>query len=255
MKKHYHAIYLSPHFDDAILSCGGRVSQLCRQKVSVLIVTLAAGAPPDRLSTLAKTLHHDWDKTASLSDRRQEDITACQQLGADWLHVPVPDALYRLNPQTQQPLYTSLEELFLTPSSVDDVAKRWTEVLRSLPAADAIFSPLGIGNHVDHRLVRQAAMSTFDHQVLYYYEDFPYCHRFGAVLRATWPRWHWKQTLFPLSSEDLEARIAAMQCYESQIDMLDGGQGRFGQKIKGYVKRIGGERVWQQRISISTTKG
>ncbi|MGH2521295.1 MAG: PIG-L deacetylase family protein, partial [Anaerolineales bacterium] len=51
-------LYLSPHFDDAALSCGGTIHQQTRQGERAVVVTVCAGdSPPGPLSAFAQTLH------------------------------------------------------------------------------------------------------------------------------------------------------------------------------------------------------
>ena len=42
MKKHYNAVFISPHIDDAIFSCGGTIAQLAHQG-NVLILNIFTG--------------------------------------------------------------------------------------------------------------------------------------------------------------------------------------------------------------------
>ena len=39
-------LYLSPHFDDAALSCGGQIATFTAAGQSVLVVTITGGDPP-----------------------------------------------------------------------------------------------------------------------------------------------------------------------------------------------------------------
>ena len=39
----YHAIYLAPHLDDAVLSCGGQIFERTARGENVLVVTVMAG--------------------------------------------------------------------------------------------------------------------------------------------------------------------------------------------------------------------
>ena len=43
-------LYLSPHFDDAALSCGGQIATWTAAGQSVLVVTITGGDPLDALS-------------------------------------------------------------------------------------------------------------------------------------------------------------------------------------------------------------
>jgi hypothetical protein len=53
-----------------------------------------------------------------------------------------------------------------------------------------------------------------------YYEDYPYAARPGT-LEAALGEGQWQAELVPLSPEALEAKIAAIACYDSQFTSLD----------------------------------
>ena len=62
MKPYYDYIYLSPHLDDAVLSCAGQICQFVQAGRSVLIITIMAGdAPAADLSPFARSLHERWE--------------------------------------------------------------------------------------------------------------------------------------------------------------------------------------------------
>lgn len=245
IKSSYNAIYLSPHFDDAVLSCGGQIAARTRNGESVLIVTLTAGEPEGGLSPVAQELHNGWQREDVLSARREEDRMACRALGADWLHVAVPDGIYRRHPQTGSPLYPSLHCLFKKSHPDDGAESCWIETLQGLPTAQLVMAPLAVGGHADHRLARSAAEGVFG-QSLWYYEDFPYAKKWGAVPKTIWPPWHWRSQTIQLAPDDLNARCKAAAIYTSQIAMLQGNRA-FHQKVERYVRKIGGERIWQKR--------
>ena len=88
-------IYLSPHLDDAVLSCGGRISQQTARGEKVLVVTVCAGDPPPApLSEFAQALHIRWALPFHpVAARRDEDEAALAVLGASALHLPLPDCI------------------------------------------------------------------------------------------------------------------------------------------------------------------
>ncbi|MRR32548.1 PIG-L family deacetylase, partial [bacterium] len=99
-------IYLSPHLDDAVLSCGGMIAEQASGGDSIQIWTICAGAPPaGRLSPFARKLHQRWGTGRdAIKVRRLEDRAACQRLGAVSRHFPIPDCIYRQDPITGRPL-------------------------------------------------------------------------------------------------------------------------------------------------------
>ena len=102
----YAAIYLAPHLDDAALSCGGQIARRTRAGERILIVTVMAGDPPtDVENDYIRSLHARWDlERDAAAQRRAEDSAACRILGADHLHWPIADCIYRLDPATGRPL-------------------------------------------------------------------------------------------------------------------------------------------------------
>ena len=47
----YDTIFLAPHLDDVVLSCGGQIFLETEAGNSVLVVTIMAGDPPQRTLT------------------------------------------------------------------------------------------------------------------------------------------------------------------------------------------------------------
>ena len=57
-----HWIFLSPHYDDAALSCGGIIWEAVRRGAQVSIWTVCAATPPTgQLSPFAEELHARWE--------------------------------------------------------------------------------------------------------------------------------------------------------------------------------------------------
>lgn len=258
LRPHYDAIYLSPHLDDAALSCGGQIFLRTAAGQSVLVVTITAGDPPlASVSDYAQSLHERWAlATGAVAARRAEDLAACRRLGADALHWDVPDCIYRLHPVTGQPFYRSDVDIFdcLHPEEiglVDDLADR----MRGLPPAGRIVAPLTAdhrvnaehaGRHVDHQLTRRAAERAFGDR-LWYYEDYPYAQEPGAldgVLSARAGEWQAEVT--PLTADALAAKIEAILAFRSQLSTFWRNRAELEQQVVGYSERVGGERVWWQ---------
>ena len=50
-----HHLFLSPHYDDAVYSCGGTLASLTTAGENVTVLTVCAGSPPsDELSWFAE---------------------------------------------------------------------------------------------------------------------------------------------------------------------------------------------------------
>jgi LmbE family N-acetylglucosaminyl deacetylase len=249
MHNRYHAIYLSPHLDDAALSCGGQIFQRTRAGEQVLIVTITAGDPPPTgVSAYAQSLHDRWqlvsDATAA---RRAEDLAAARLLGADALHGALPDCIYRFHPETQQPLYRSDDDIFGevhgAEAPVVDQLATW---LATLPPHGELFAPLAAGHHVDHQLTRRAAERAFG-EGLRYYEDYPYAQQPGAVARMLPPGAEgWQAETIPLTGEALAAKFQAILAFASQFSTFWRDVAEMEQQVGGYAASVGGERVWRR---------
>lgn len=216
----YNHIYLSPHLDDAVLSCGGAILLARQRGERVLVVTLctAAPAPEGPFSTLAREFHHHWGLQPEqvVAARLREDAAAMERLGADFLWAGFLDAIYRA-----PDAYTSRESLFGTPTPGDPLLSELTHFIAALrgraPHA-TMHTPLGVGFHVDHQITHEATMAGGENVL--FYEDFPYSAYPGAVQRRLSALRHiFTPNLQPIDTV-LEAKIEAIAAYASQLDEL-----------------------------------
>ncbi len=256
----YDAIYLSPHLDDATLSCGGQIYRFTRSGQRVLVVTFMTGAPEEgELSAAAVELHGLWGFGPEqgvgpvLETRCREDEEACRTLGAEHLHAGLIDALYRRRPGSGAPLYSTVKSIFRSPKPADEAQLEVVaKVVAELPEASRVCAPFGIGSHVDHVLVRRAAERVHGRD-LEYYEDYPYAHSRKARWKAFgWrsPRgedgraFRWESRTWTLGHDAIEAKCRAVRRYSSQIGALFKDEDEMEHKVRVYARRVGGERVW-----------
>lgn len=225
-------IYLSPHFDDVVLSCGGQIAErrMAQQPVSVAIVF--GGEPNyERLSPFARKLHsrpHATDKF--VSQRWQEEQRALSILQATPRPGSFLDCIYRKDETGSRWLYTSEEALFgeIDPAEEEDLVMEVTQAIASLapkPEHCTLYAPLAIGNHVDHQVVHRAArhLQQADYHVRYY-EDYPYVVREPNGLTSALNRWsggnNWNSGYVLLSDTSLRRKIEAIKSYRSQHAVL-----------------------------------
>ena len=259
MIRDFDFLYLSPHLDDAALSCGGQIAQQTAAGRSVLIATLMAGEPPDHhFSAFAQGQHTRWHlETGTVARRRAEDAAACEILGADFRHLDVPDCIYRRDPQSGETYYNSDEDLFgrVHPQE-EGLIGRLQDLFTELPTARQVIAPLTAGNHVDHQLTRLAA-ERFWGNTLLYYEDYPYVREEQLLAAAVAPTGAatWTPREIPLTRIDLQRKIAAIAAYHSQVDMFFEDTADLERQITAYAKRVGGERLWHKKMSASGEKG
>ncbi len=244
MGESWNAVYLSPHLDDAALSCGGQISARARAGERVLVLTLfTADEPAGGGSDLIETLHGLFGLEGGVvAHRRREDIAACEALGAELRHVPLPEAIYRIDSEGSY-LYTAIRAIFSTPSPADSrTVEALTGVMAEFADVPEVFAPLGVGGHVDHVLTRSAAELSFGR--LSYYEEIPYVETWGALRRALGRRADWRPAVVGFDDVDLDAKIDACLAYGSQIEGLYRTPERLEAALRKRTRKLGGERLW-----------
>jgi LmbE family N-acetylglucosaminyl deacetylase len=244
----YDEIYLSPHLDDAALSCGGRIAKLARNGQKVLVVTVTAGDPlAGPLSRLARVAHRYWSlPEGAVGIRRAEDAEACTALGIQWLHWPLPDCIYLRDRSTGRNLYGTNAEIYgpIHPADAGRAAAL-QQLMGRLPPAVHVLAPLAIGNHVDHQLTRLAAERTW-RKSLSYYEDYPYSASSTAAPFFAEFDEHWSTEVYWLSEAHLEAKVSAIAKYVSQVPALFGNTGAMKSLMIARADALGGERYWRR---------
>lgn len=245
VSRYYDTIYLSPHLDDAVLSCGGQIWQATADQQSVLIITIMAGdAPVTAVSTFAQQQHQNWNLLSeAVAQRRAEDVVACSLVGADYWHWQIPDCIYRTHPQTGAALYNTNADIFGAVHPAEyGLIEALAVQLAALPAYGRIFAPLTVGNHVDHQLTRLAAERCLGNG-LHYYEDYPYVQRLGGVGTVLGPDdGLWQMGVVPLTTAVLQRKIEAIAAYGSQVGGLFNG--RMAQDVAAHTAAVGGERIY-----------
>ena len=233
-------VYLSPHLDDAVLSCGGLLWEQSQAGHSVFVWTICAGDPPDTgISPFAESLHGRWETGSQAGAiRRQEDIAACQLIGASYHHFSIPDCIYRTSPQSNTYPYSSEAAIFgpLHPDEWGLIKQISAEIKEHLPENAQLVCPYSYGGHVDHQLTRAAAELLGI--PIWYYPDYPY----AAELDLTPNTAHSNIEIVqhPISDGGLQVWIDAVARYKSQISTFWPTENAMHTAITKYVRSIGG---------------
>jgi LmbE family N-acetylglucosaminyl deacetylase len=230
-------VYLSPHLDDAVFSCGGLIARQVADGDLVTVITICAGDPPaGSLSEFAQSLQERWGET--ITSRRSEDRMACGRLDASVHHLDIPDAIFRQAPNGEF-LYTSEADIFgpLHPSEDALVTHLATILPEVIPADARVYSPQAIGGHVDHRLVRLAA-EQIDLPLDYYY-DLPYAAR-GGELPSDMPFISGRRIKITLSGSEIDEWTAAVAAYRSQLSTFWANERAIFEELTRYHDDVGG---------------
>jgi len=185
-----------------------------------------------------------------MAARRLEDERYAYFAEASVVFLDLPDAVFRG--------YEGDDQLLGVPRTDDrnpaDILRR--EIARLEP--QKVYFPLGIGNHVDHQLVRDAGMAMLGDGrrwvmpgpewagIVTFYEDFPYAwwREFSrledlpphALARlpadvSLWPE-------YANVSDQLERKITGLTIYSSQIDRLFGGGGEMAKAVRTFATKV-----------------
>jgi LmbE family N-acetylglucosaminyl deacetylase len=236
-------IIISPHFDDAVLSCGGLISDAARRGTPVEIWTICAGYPePGPLSELATRIHAEWgtdDARQTVDLRRAEDHAAAARVGAAARHFSVPDCIYRRD-SAGAFLYT--DDVFDPPHPADAGLPEQIGLSLAplLQADDLIICPLTVGHHVDHVITRQALEMLG--RPLSYYADIPYLLRSPEEL--AWTSVGFAPASHRVSRAGLSAWQRGIAAYTSQLQMLFGSEREMRRQIRAYWQAEQGMRLW-----------
>jgi len=247
-------VVVSPHFDDAIGSCGATISRLRRHDEEVVVQTIFGGTPSPPYSEFALRLHAVWGSADfPVPTRLEEDKRACAVLGCAQGSLGILEGLYR-NSAEGAHLYPDEPSLFGPIASEDHELHVVTS--RELAGGAGIsdlrfYVPLGVGHHVDHVIAFRMGLewARLGYSV-WFYRDFFYtdwdCPHFGGHRgRALVQR---------LPAIDLEQKVKAFLHYRSQIRMLFGDAASAVSYFAGANPRRGRSRfqevLWQlDRIS------
>ncbi len=209
-------VILSPHLDDAVLSCW----RVLTGPADVHVINVFAGLPaPDAAPGW-------WDgrsePRAMVTARRAEDAAALALTGRQPLNLPLLDRQYRDDDQQPAALIEALRPV-LSPRA-------------------RLLAPAALGPHPDHLVVRTAALDLrAEGFEVGLYADLPHACAHG------WPDWMtqgagagevdraWEAALAAtglaadrrvpkvcrLAQAEFEHKIAAVRCYATQVRALE----------------------------------
>lgn len=176
---------VSPHLDDAVLSCGIAMQRMARAGDDVLVLNI-------------------FNAGTNADARRAEEGKAADVLNA------APFFLDELDAPDRDARYTSEIELFhgdfsaVPEETVARVTRRVGEFI-AREKIDAAFFPLAAGTHIDHRIAF-AAGQRLNFPRTRYYEDRPYI-LWPGMLQARLNGIACKTNVKSVSKDDMQAAL------------------------------------------------
>lgn len=185
LNKKLNCIFVSPHNDDAVLSSGGLLLQLAgKTHITVVNVFTLAHAKPYTLSAKQFLKASGYsDAVALYNERKKEDKKVLSPFPISIIDLGLEDALFRKKktgtllskfiPEFDH-VYPTYRWHVLNGIAKDDYAVSLlkSKLQQFKNKKNLIFAPYGIGNHVDHLIVRKVCEELFDNVLLY--SDYPY---------------------------------------------------------------------------------
>lgn len=217
-------LFLSPHLDDAVFSCGALINQMSRDCVVTVATVFSASVP--HASGFALECQTDKGIPAHvdyMALRRCEDASACARLGANPVWLGLREAPHRG--------YHNADALFEARHDDDELQPVIDAIAPLARTATLIAAPLGLGGHVDHHMVADALRALRPGVPVWWWEDMPYAVRLGSRdpgLTSHLP-----------TREDLAAKLHACAAYRSQLGFQFGGESRMRSVLQADAIRYG----------------
>jgi LmbE family N-acetylglucosaminyl deacetylase len=242
----YRHVFIAPHLDDVVLSCGGQIVQYRQAGIPVLAVTICAGSPPldGPLTPYAEHLHQTYGLGHDpMAGRRAEDRQALEILGCDGLHLDQLDAPYRLD------AYGQRAAIFAPPVPDDPLGPSARQIICQLhdqQRSATLYLPLGVGSHVDHQLICQVGLALHAEGLpITWYEDAPYAVQHNLVdERLETLHGGFEPAVVPIVPA-LARKLEAINAYGSQVPKLFRDR-PMEEVMTEYAATVGGERLWQR---------
>ena len=217
--------YVSPHYDDAVGSCGARISKdNLNNEVSLITVFSEVKEP---FSTYANMLHDYWKLIDPINDRKNENINVCKYLNISNIMLRFLDAVYRT--VNNDYIYPNQDSIFseVSPLDLELVNKIKKELMTYITKEDLLYFPLSVGSHVDHVIVSEIGkvLKEENYQVRFYLE-FSYDGKLPEICNTL------KENRLKLDDQFINKKIEAMKLYKSQVNMLHEDE----TKIEEYYK-------------------
>jgi LmbE family N-acetylglucosaminyl deacetylase len=224
-KRRIKCIFVSPHYDDAAFSAGIMIRKLARVTDVVLVNVFTKSSRPYTVSA-KRFMNQCGYKNASalFRDRKKEDEKFCRMLGITAVDLGFEDALFRKKekPGIAGKYFPELIHVYPVyrihiikgriAREDAELMEKLGEELAAVSGDSLVFCPMGIGGHVDHKIVREVCRKTFCK--LYFWADYPYNVRVKSSVNGQ----HFEVKV------DREEKTAMLKIYETQYKAIFSGR-------------------------------
>jgi len=217
-------IIISPHFDDAILSCGELLQQLAG-KINCTIITVftkAHGGPYTLSTRQFLRASGVRDGLSLYKERRNEDTKAQKMLAVKTINLGLEDALFRRKKHKTfwgkilaefdhiYPTYRwhILKDISPSDPAISELKKQLKPYINKKAI---IIAPYGLGGHTDHLVTSKICKELFPNVILY--SDFPYNIRLNNYGKAD------GMQVYKLQP-DMQQKSKLIQLYKTQFKGL-----------------------------------
>ncbi|GLY19258.1 PIG-L family deacetylase [Kineosporia rhizophila] len=235
LQDHASIIILSPHLDDAALSCGSLIAQTS-PLTPVTVMTLFSSCNGQRPAHPARAFLRQSNARRAqplYSRRRAEDKVALRSIGATGVHFGFQDALFRRRKDSRVPRLAArwLPELdCVYPTQAHMSRGRIAEpdqpllpvleqrVSLATTREDLILAPLGRAGHVDHVITHELGKALSGSRTVGWYAEQPGVLREGGNVLAP------EGTERVKYEVDHDEKAGFIGWYGSQLGLLFGGK-------------------------------
>lgn len=191
-------LVLSPHLDDVALSCSDFCLHKKKHGYQIQVINFFT----------------NFGKNKKFQNKRiAEDKAAMQLLGFSYINLGLNDAKFR-----NQHVVHKNNSFIRNPNKTDTkIKKELRKIFNKLPKSEIVLVPLGLGNHVDHVLIKNMALDCLGKLEIYFYVDQPY-----ALHLKNWKISHLRSILVmkKIISKPNKKRSASIKLYKSQLNDL-----------------------------------
>ncbi|HII16252.1 MAG TPA: hypothetical protein HA362_08170 [Nanoarchaeota archaeon] len=232
-------IIFSPHCDDAVLSLGGAIlNNYLRKNIFVHTIFSVSNY------TIIEQCTGHTGKITKLRNEEERRVMRLMGIRYKLWHYPEPSLRkgYKetkdiFNPKSNPEANPLFGELY---NAIENVCLQNEKAY--------LFFPLGLGNHIDHLIIKEIGIKLLAkyHLKIYFYEDQPYAG--GEDIKSieeTIGKHYPYLIRFTFKFDNILDKIHILKNYKSQLDAEDSGW------VFWHTQRRNGEAVWSDKSNIS----